>query len=55
MKEGKSCYGSLPKLKQLLELPSERIDLEALKVAETGATITIEGVFLEEEDDDPLE
>ena len=55
MREGKSCYGSLPKLKELLELPSERIDLEALKVADTGATIPIEGVFIEEEDEDPLE
>ena len=55
MREGKSCYGSLPKLKELLELPSERIDLEALKVADTGATIPFEGVYLEEEDEDPLE
>ena len=36
-------------------MPSEWIDLEALKVADTGATIPIEGVFLEEEDEDPLE
>ena len=55
MREGKSCYGSLPKLKELLALPSKRIDLEALKVADTGASIPIEGVFIEEEDEDPLE
>ena len=54
MREGKSCYGSLPKLKELLALPSERIDLEALKAADTEACIPIEGVFIEEEED-PLE
>ena len=55
MREGKSCYGSLPKLKELLALQSERIDLEALKAADTEACIPIEGVFIEEGAEDPLE
>ena len=55
MREGKSCYGSLPKLKELLALPSERMNLEALKAADTEACIPIEGVFIEEDPEDPLE
>ena len=51
---GKSCYWSLPKLKEFLAFPSKQINLEALKAAYTEGSIPIEGVFIEEEED-PLE
>ena len=53
MREGKSCHSALPWLKDLLQYPTDQLDLDILEPVTPGEIVDI--VVEEDEEDDPLE
>ena len=53
MREGKSCHSALPWLTDLLQYPTDQLDLDILEPVTPGEIVDI--VVEEDEEDDPLE